>query len=100
METTNKESSAAGTDNHPPMLEESDFESWKIRIERYIHGKPLGKLIWKSIINGPSPHPMITITTGEGEQQTQVTREKTDEEFTEALIPIDGSNNYSSHKKD
>ncbi|GKA90217.1 hypothetical protein Tco_0812087 [Tanacetum coccineum] len=27
---------------------------------------------------------MITVTTGEGEQQTQVTREKTDEEFTEA----------------
>ncbi|GJY60651.1 hypothetical protein Tco_0461308 [Tanacetum coccineum] len=78
------QSSAAGTDNRPPMLEESDFESWKIRIERYIRGKPLGKLIWKSIKNGPSPHPMITVTTGEGEQQTQVTREKTDEEFTEA----------------
>ncbi|GJY56179.1 hypothetical protein Tco_0455294 [Tanacetum coccineum] len=27
---------------------------------------------------------MIIVTTGEGEQQTQVTREKTDEEFTEA----------------
>ncbi|GJW58498.1 hypothetical protein Tco_0105229 [Tanacetum coccineum] len=84
MATTDKESSAAGTDNRPPMLEESDFESWKIRIERYIRGKPLGKLIWKSIKNGHSPHPMITVTTGEGEQQTQVTREKTDEEFTEA----------------
>ncbi|GJR46481.1 hypothetical protein Tco_1314584 [Tanacetum coccineum] len=84
MATTDKESSAAGTDNRPPMLEESDFESWKIRIERYIRGKPLGKLIWKSIKNGPTPHPTITVTTGEGEQQTQVTREKTDEEFTEA----------------
>ncbi|GJU64675.1 hypothetical protein Tco_1246510 [Tanacetum coccineum] len=82
MATTDKESSAAGTDNRPPMLEESDFESWKIRIERYIRGKPLGKLIWKSIKNGPTPHPTITVTTGEGEQQTQVTREKTDEEFT------------------
>ncbi|GJX58110.1 hypothetical protein Tco_0289500 [Tanacetum coccineum] len=84
MATNDKESSAAGTDNRPPMLEESDFESWKIRIERYIRGKPLGKLIWKSIKNGPTPHPTITVTTGEGEQQTQVTREKTDEEFTEA----------------
>ncbi|GKA16649.1 hypothetical protein Tco_0696486 [Tanacetum coccineum] len=80
MATTDKESSAAGTDNRPPMLEESDFESWKIRIERYIRGKPLGKLIWKSIKNGSTPHPTITVTTGEGEQQTQVTREKTDEE--------------------
>nr|GEV66336.1 hypothetical protein [Tanacetum cinerariifolium] len=84
MATNDKESSAAGTDNRPPMLEESDFDSWKIRIERYIRGKPIGKIIWKSIENGPTPHPMITVTTGEGEQQTQVTREKTDEEFTEA----------------
>ncbi|GKF52483.1 hypothetical protein Tco_0159393 [Tanacetum coccineum] len=83
MGTTDKESSAAGTDNRPPMLEESDYESWKIRIERYIRGKPLGKLIWKSIKNGPSLHPMITVTTGEGEQQTQVIRENTDEKFIE-----------------
>ncbi|GKC10071.1 hypothetical protein Tco_1001681, partial [Tanacetum coccineum] len=83
METNDKELSAAGTDNRPPMLEECDFESWNIRIERYIRGKPLGKLIWKSIKNGPNPHPTITVTTGEGEQQTQVIREKTDEEFTE-----------------
>nr|GEZ05698.1 hypothetical protein [Tanacetum cinerariifolium] len=69
--TNDKESSAAGTDNRPHMLEESDFDSWKIRIERYIHGKPRGKLIWKSITNGPSPHPMITVTTGESKQQTQ-----------------------------
>nr|GEV83991.1 hypothetical protein [Tanacetum cinerariifolium] len=34
MATTDKESSAAGTENHPPMLVESDYESWKIRIER------------------------------------------------------------------
>ncbi|GJV41331.1 hypothetical protein Tco_1419771 [Tanacetum coccineum] len=42
------------------MLEENDYESWKIRIERYIKGKTHGKLIWKSIINGPSPHQQIT----------------------------------------
>nr|GFB18137.1 hypothetical protein [Tanacetum cinerariifolium] len=66
------------------MLEESDFKSWKIHIERYIRGKHLGKLIWKSIKNGRTPHLMIKVTTGEGEQQTQVTREKTDEEFIEA----------------
>ncbi|GJR02623.1 integrase, catalytic region, zinc finger, CCHC-type containing protein [Tanacetum coccineum] len=39
--STDKESSAAGTDNCPPMLVESDYESWKIHIERYIRGKPL-----------------------------------------------------------
>nr|GEZ78062.1 hypothetical protein [Tanacetum cinerariifolium] len=30
-----EDSSAAGTNNRPPMLEESDYESWKIRIEEY-----------------------------------------------------------------
>nr|GEW21923.1 integrase, catalytic region, zinc finger, CCHC-type, peptidase aspartic, catalytic [Tanacetum cinerariifolium] len=70
MATNDKESSAARTDNRPPMLEESDFESRKIRIERYIRGKPLGKLIWKSIKNGPTPHPTITVTTREGKVVT------------------------------
>ncbi|GJQ97969.1 hypothetical protein Tco_0009108 [Tanacetum coccineum] len=57
---TNEETNAAGTDTRPPMLVESDYDSWKIRIHRYIRGKPNGKLIWKSIQNGPTPHPMIT----------------------------------------
>nr|GEX83462.1 hypothetical protein [Tanacetum cinerariifolium] len=55
-----EDSSAAGTDNRPPMLKKSDYESWKICIERYIKGKTHGKLIWKSILNGPSVHPQIT----------------------------------------
>nr|GEX02869.1 hypothetical protein [Tanacetum cinerariifolium] len=83
MATTNKDSSIAGTDNRPPMLVESDYESWKIRIERYIRGKPLGKLIWRSIQNGPNSHPQITVTEGQGVAAVQVTRDKTDEEFTE-----------------
>nr|GEZ64779.1 hypothetical protein [Tanacetum cinerariifolium] len=66
MSTTDKESIAAGMDNCPPMLEESEFESWKIRILRYIRGKPNGKLIWNSIKNVPTPHPTTTYTTGEG----------------------------------
>ncbi|GJT52081.1 hypothetical protein Tco_0978238 [Tanacetum coccineum] len=59
--STDKESSAAGTDNRPPILVESDYESWKIRIERYIRGKTL---------------------EGQGEDAVQVTRDKRDEEFT------------------
>nr|GEU76694.1 retrovirus-related Pol polyprotein from transposon TNT 1-94 [Tanacetum cinerariifolium] len=58
--STDKESSAADTDNRPPMLVESDYESWKIRIERYIR-----------------------VTEGQGAAGVQVTRDKTDEEFTE-----------------
>nr|GFD01716.1 hypothetical protein [Tanacetum cinerariifolium] len=34
--STDKESSAAGTENRPPVLVESDYEAWNIRIERYI----------------------------------------------------------------
>ncbi|GKC89579.1 hypothetical protein Tco_1150228 [Tanacetum coccineum] len=56
--STDKESSAAGTDNRPPMLVESDYESWKIRIERYIR-------------------------EGQGDDAVQVTRDKQDEEFNE-----------------
>nr|GEY48823.1 hypothetical protein [Tanacetum cinerariifolium] len=54
------------------MLEESDYESWKIRIERYINGKTHGKLIWKSILNGPSTHSQITdpVPTGSPVGQT------------------------------
>nr|GFA82236.1 hypothetical protein [Tanacetum cinerariifolium] len=80
--STDKESSSAGTDDHPPMLVESDYESWKIRIERYIRGKPLGKLIWRSVQNEPTPHPLIIVTEGQGAAAVQVTRDKTDEEFT------------------
>nr|GFD55836.1 hypothetical protein [Tanacetum cinerariifolium] len=70
-------------DNRPPMLVESDYESWNIRIKRYIRGKPLGKLIWRSIQNEPTPHPQITVTEGQGADAVQVTRDKTVEEFTE-----------------
>nr|GEW14064.1 hypothetical protein [Tanacetum cinerariifolium] len=58
--STDKESSVAGTDNRPPMLVESDYESWKIHIERY-----------------------TLVTEGQGAAAVQVTRDKTDEEFTE-----------------
>ncbi|GKA93938.1 hypothetical protein Tco_0815924 [Tanacetum coccineum] len=69
--STDKESSAAGMDNRPHMLVESDYESWIIRIERYIRGKPLGKLIWRSIQNGPTPHPQITMTEGQCDAAVQ-----------------------------
>nr|GEZ50860.1 hypothetical protein [Tanacetum cinerariifolium] len=55
----------------------------EVRIERYIHGKPLGKLIWRLIQKGPTPHPQITVTEGQGAAAVQVTRDKTYEEFTE-----------------
>nr|GEW85719.1 hypothetical protein [Tanacetum cinerariifolium] len=76
MSTTDKELIAAGTNNHPPMLEESDFDSWKIRIQRYIRRKPNGKLIWNSIKNGPTPHPTTTDTMGEDKALLMEAKEK------------------------
>ena len=80
--SNDKESSATGTDNCAPMLEEDDYESWKIRMERYIRSKDNGKKIWRSIMNGPAPKPKTPITDAAGVATTNM-RDKTDEEFTE-----------------
>nr|GFA28619.1 hypothetical protein [Tanacetum cinerariifolium] len=53
--SNDRESSAAGTDSRAPMLEESEYESWKIKMRRYLRGKPNGRQIWDSVINGPAP---------------------------------------------
>nr|GEW69229.1 hypothetical protein [Tanacetum cinerariifolium] len=52
--SNDRESSAAGTDSRAPMLEESEYESWKIRMRRYLRGKPNGRQIWDSVMNGPA----------------------------------------------
>nr|GEU99664.1 hypothetical protein [Tanacetum cinerariifolium] len=65
------------------MLVESDYNSWKIRIHRYIRGKPHGKLIWKSIQDGPSSHPMITDPQPEGSTVVPMPRKKLDSEFSD-----------------
>ncbi|GJR44650.1 hypothetical protein Tco_1312753 [Tanacetum coccineum] len=80
---TNEETNAAGTDTRPPMLVENDYESWKIRIHRYIRGKPNGKLIWKSIQNGPTPHPMVTDPSPSDSTIMPAPRKKLDSEFNE-----------------
>ncbi|GKA29527.1 retrovirus-related pol polyprotein from transposon TNT 1-94 [Tanacetum coccineum] len=80
---TNEETNAAGTDTRPPMLVEDDYDSWKIRIQRYIRGKPNGKLIWKSIQNGPTPHPMVTDPPPTGSTIVPAPRKKLDSEFND-----------------
>ncbi|GJS80730.1 retrovirus-related pol polyprotein from transposon TNT 1-94 [Tanacetum coccineum] len=80
---TNEETYAAGTDTRPPMLVEDDYDSWKIRIQRYIRGKPNGKLIWKSIQNGPTPHPMVTDPPPTGSTIVPAPRKKLDSEFND-----------------
>ncbi|GJY28561.1 hypothetical protein Tco_0404328 [Tanacetum coccineum] len=55
----------------------------KIRIHRYIRGKPNGKQIWKSIQNGPTPHPMITDPPTTDSAAVPAPRKKLDSEFSE-----------------
>ncbi|GJW96391.1 hypothetical protein Tco_0178199 [Tanacetum coccineum] len=50
---------------------------------KYIRGKPNGKLIWKSIQNGPTPHPMITDPPPTDSAAVPAPREKLDSEFSE-----------------
>nr|GEU66851.1 putative ribonuclease H-like domain-containing protein [Tanacetum cinerariifolium] len=80
--SSDKESSAAGTDNRAPMLEENDYKSWKICMKRYIRSKPQGKAIWKSIVEGPALHPMTATVTGVANVVVEALRPKRDEEFT------------------
>ncbi|GKC46997.1 hypothetical protein Tco_1064719 [Tanacetum coccineum] len=42
----------AGSDTRPPMLDRTDFASWKQRIRLYCQGKQNGVNILKSIDNG------------------------------------------------
>ncbi|GKC20360.1 hypothetical protein Tco_1022510, partial [Tanacetum coccineum] len=49
----------------------------------YIRGKPNGKQIWKSIQNGPTPHPMITDPPATDSAAVPAPRKKLDSEFSE-----------------
>ncbi|GJS47290.1 retrovirus-related pol polyprotein from transposon TNT 1-94 [Tanacetum coccineum] len=49
----------------------------------YIRGKPNGKQIWKSIQNGPTPHPMITDPPPTDSDVVPGPRKKLDSEFSE-----------------
>nr|GFC68737.1 hypothetical protein [Tanacetum cinerariifolium] len=65
------------------MLEEDDFKSWKIQMERYICGKTNGKYMWKAIQTGNSPRPQVPNQPTEAVPHP-IAREKTDDEYTNA----------------
>nr|GEY93787.1 hypothetical protein [Tanacetum cinerariifolium] len=45
--------SAAGSESHPPMLNKENYVPWSSRLLRYAKSRPNGKLVHKSILNGP-----------------------------------------------
>ncbi|GJT09310.1 hypothetical protein Tco_0856352 [Tanacetum coccineum] len=54
----------AGAENRPPMLDEPQYESWKSCMKLYIQGKDHGRIILKSVENGPIVWPTIALENG------------------------------------
>ncbi|GKF81808.1 hypothetical protein Tco_0240410, partial [Tanacetum coccineum] len=53
MSSMSEDIQCAGSDTRPPMLDRTDFESWKQSIRLYCLGKDNRENIMKSIIEGP-----------------------------------------------
>nr|GEV53283.1 putative ribonuclease H-like domain-containing protein [Tanacetum cinerariifolium] len=49
----------SGANNRPPMLEKDMYDSWKSRIELYTTNRQHGRMILKSVKNGPLIWPII-----------------------------------------
>nr|GFD22843.1 ribonuclease H-like domain-containing protein [Tanacetum cinerariifolium] len=62
--STQQDIYAAGSENHPPMLNKDNYVPWSSRIIRYARSRPNGKIIVDSIENGPFVRQMIA-TSGE-----------------------------------
>nr|GEW82335.1 hypothetical protein [Tanacetum cinerariifolium] len=66
----------SGADNHPPMLEKDVYDSWKSIIELYMMNRQHGRMILKSVKNGPLIWPTI--------EENGVTRPRKYSELTPA----------------
>ncbi|GJZ13288.1 hypothetical protein Tco_0548518 [Tanacetum coccineum] len=72
----------AWVDNHPPMLDKTQYSSWASRMLLYIKGKENGKLLVESVFNGPFKYGIVTVP---GTPTTPTTvRDRTYEELTDA----------------
>ncbi|GKE02986.1 hypothetical protein Tco_1390969 [Tanacetum coccineum] len=49
----------SGADNHPPMLENDMYDSWKSKMELYMMNRQHGRMILESVENGPLIWPLI-----------------------------------------
>ncbi|GJV01033.1 hypothetical protein Tco_1330303 [Tanacetum coccineum] len=72
---------AAGVDNRPPMLNNSQYNSWKSRILPYIKGKEHGKDLYDSVINGPFQYG--TVEVPETKTTLPIIRERTYDDLTD-----------------
>ncbi|GJX76617.1 hypothetical protein Tco_0323428 [Tanacetum coccineum] len=68
MANLSEDIQCAGSDTRPPMLDRTDFASWKQRIRLYCHGKENGVNILKSIDEGPFQMGTFRETLAEGNE--------------------------------
>nr|GEZ34238.1 hypothetical protein [Tanacetum cinerariifolium] len=83
--STQQDIYAAGSENHPPMLNKDNYVPWSSRIIGYARSRPNGKMIVNSNENGPYVRRMIA-TPREPDLPVPVPKsfhEQTDEELTE-----------------
>nr|GEV73177.1 Gag-Pol polyprotein [Tanacetum cinerariifolium] len=83
--STQQDIYAAGSKNHPPMLNKENYVLWSSRLLRYAKSRPNEKLIYNSIMNGPYVRRM-TPEPGDADCEVSVNEtfyEQTDDELTE-----------------
>ncbi|GKC60023.1 hypothetical protein Tco_1087621, partial [Tanacetum coccineum] len=86
--STQQDIYAVGSKNRPPMLNKENYVPWSSRLLRYAKSRPNGKLIYKSIMNGPYVRRMIP-KPGDPARTVPVPEtfhEQTDDELKEAEI--------------
>ena len=82
---TQQDIHAAGAENRPPMLAKGGYLQWTSRMLRYIKTKPNGKLMIKSIQDGPFK-PRQVLEPGNADATTPVPpsyRLQNESEYTE-----------------
>ncbi|GKG04408.1 hypothetical protein Tco_0314795 [Tanacetum coccineum] len=72
----------SGADNRPPMLEKDMYDSWKSIMELYMMNRQHGRMILKSVENGPLIWPLI--------EENRVSRQKKYSELSDTkAIQVD-----------
>nr|GEY74372.1 hypothetical protein [Tanacetum cinerariifolium] len=83
--STQQDKYAADSENRLPMLNKENYVSWSSRLLRYTKSRPNGKLVHKSIINGPYVRQMIP-EPGDTNREVPINETfhvQTDDELTE-----------------
>ena len=78
-----------GSDQKPPVLFKDEYEMWVNRFKLFIRRKENGHLIWKSIVEGPAPTPVMTV---DGKIVPKYFTGYSDEENVQYFVDIEARN--------